>query len=451
MPQLTGRRPGRRGGIVPFLCAFSMLAFAGVGRGDDRAALVELLRAEPSAGFEEELAGLAEACTGDLFLVFVEGGIPGPWLPNGGKFARLDPGRAEQVRRALEDLSPDVLRAFLTELAEGEGRLEYRRRGLELLGGFAGVQDLRLCIRLAAPLRVDTSPSHRKTIVLPPAHRTVFRETLEAILSRDIGAFPMIVHLFPDIDASLSSAVVDALRDTRSSLGFEALAALLARPPAPDAYTLRAIRAMAAEFPGPYPPSVRSKVRALLDDPDPEVQRISMETCADLEDWEAFPSLLDGLRDERERTRTAAVSALRILTGLHFGPTPRLWESWYREELEWSREERAVRLQDIESGDAGAALAAISDFAHHRYERSSLALDLTAALDRPEPELVALACRALGELGSPVACGRLVDLLESRDGDVRTAALGALQRITGGDLPEDVRLWREWVGAGDPR
>jgi len=186
---------------------------------------------------------------------------------------------------------------------------------------------------------------------------------------------------------------------------------------------------------------VRERLFAL----DPEVVRSAMRAAGALEDYGAVSALIEELESQDERTVTTALLALQDLTRLRFEAEPALWKRWYADEEEWRRRHRQGHEYDLERGDEAAAREAIQAIAGRRIDRHELALVLQRGLDRHENALVVLTCHGLAELGSNVAVRRLLGALEHHDGEVRTAAWQALQRITGLELPQDATLWRASV------
>jgi HEAT repeat protein len=77
----------------------------------------------------------------------------------------------------------------------------------------------------------------------------------------------------------------------------------------------------------------------------------------------------------------------------------------------------------------------------------SQAVDLLAVRYRTDAELdVRLrALRCLGELGNAAAVPVLAKALEDPDPAVQYRAVGALKKVSGRDLGDDVNKWREWV------
>ena len=60
------------------------------------------------------------------------------------------------------------------------------------------------------------------------------------------------------------------------------------------------------------------------------------------------------------------------------------------------------------------------------------------------------AARILGSLKDPAAVEALIEALEDRDREVRSAAAGALREITGQDLGSDPAAWRRWQRTNSP-
>jgi HEAT repeat protein len=70
------------------------------------------------------------------------------------------------------------------------------------------------------------------------------------------------------------------------------------------------------------------------------------------------------------------------------------------------------------------------------------------ALLRGEIDVRLRALRELGELGDKEAVPVLAKALEDSDPAVQYRAVGALKKVSGRDLGDDVNKWREW--AADP-
>ena len=94
----------------------------------------------------------------------------------------------------------------------------------------------------------------------------------------------------------------------------------------------------------------------------------------------------------------------------------------------------------------------VSDQAAQALARFTQKQEVVAVMQRAEkasPQARQLLYRALGEETAISAVPALLSGLASSDEPVRTAALQALQRISGRDLPLDTEQWRKWWEAND--
>jgi HEAT repeat protein len=140
----------------------------------------------------------------------------------------------------------------------------------------------------------------------------------------------------------------------------------------------------------------RSLVDAMLTEHDARVRCRILEAAADLDEPAALAICRGGLEDPDDRVRMAACSA-------------------------WAK------------------------------RGGPEAVELLATRFQADPELdVRLrALRALGECREPAAIAVLARALEDSDPAVQYRAVGALKRVSGKNLGNDVNRWREW--AADPQ
>lgn len=139
----------------------------------------------------------------------------------------------------------------------------------------------------------------------------------------------------------------------------------------------------------------QSLVKAMLDEHDPRVRCVILETAAEFETAAATAICKGALEDPDERVRMAGCTAWRKRGGAE-------------------------------------------------------AVELLAVRYRADPEIdVRLrALRELGDLGDREAVPVLAKALEDSDPAVQYRAVGALKKVSGRDLGDDVNKWREW--AADP-
>ena len=100
-------------------------------------------------------------------------------------------------------------------------------------------------------------------------------------------------------------------------------------------------------------------------------------------------------------------------------------------------------MAELGSGAQFQVAAAIMDLSQHPLYRHEIAPEIARCLMRTEPDIVLLACAALGQLGSRTVLRDLVDQLDHGDPERVKAAQRALERITGLRLGADARAWSE--------
>jgi hypothetical protein len=108
---------------------------------------------------------------------------------------------------------------------------------------------------------------------------------------------------------------------------------------------------------------------------------------------------------------------------------------------------KAICTGALEDPDERVRMAACTAW---RKRGGSEAVEQLAARYRTDREIdVRLrALRELGELGDKEAVPVLAKALEDSDPAVQYRAVGALKKVSGRDLGDDVNKWREW--AADP-
>jgi len=135
--------------------------------------------------------------------------------------------------------------------------------------------------------------------------------------------------------------------------------------------------------------------KSMLEEHDPRVRSVILTTAADFDTPSAVAICTGALEDPDEKVRMAACSA-------------------------WAKR----------GGPEAVELLA------HRY-RSDREIDVRLR-----------ALRELGQLGDKSAIPVLAKALEDPDPAVQYRAVGALKKVSGRDLGDDVNKWREW--AADP-
>jgi hypothetical protein len=130
------------------------------------------------------------------------------------------------------------------------------------------------------------------------------------------------------------------------------------------------------------------------------------------------------------------------MSGRVFRGNARAWDAWYADETAWWRGARASLLR-IDNRDPSVALEALHDVSGHRLYRHELAQGVAVALERPERELVLIACSILKSLESRAALPALVRGLDRPERELSDAILKTLQAVAGVAYPRDDPAWRE--------
>ena len=338
---------------------------------------------------------------------------------------------------AFGHLSWTDVQGFLAEaLVEGPSRSQ-RRAAMELLGAHGRRKDLSMLLQWTAP---EGGPK-----LVPRELRSAFADALGDMLDHDpgvLGAMPDFYWVAPD---ALLPSILSALGERPSAESLWAIVSVLGRVPAADALVLAEVGHIGGLVRHPIDKQVCERVRRYLTMDERAVLIEAIVAAGRLEDGEAVPQLIELLEDADGNVRDRAHEALKLITGAHHGPNPKLWQDWHREEKNWWRTEAPDQLSDVRDGIPALASRAILELSRRRYFRHQIAVELTHGLERQGVDLVVLTCAALGSLGSSLSVPYLLDSLQHRSLEVRQAAYLALCRITGEDHGE---LSQDWAAAG---
>lgn len=160
-----------------------------------------------------------------------------------------------------------------------------------------------------------------------------------------------------------------------------------------------------------------------------------------LEDFSVLPTLIALLDDERPGVAQNAHHALRVLTLKPLMANRKLWERWYKEELQWARIEKNRVLRLLSRQQQHLVIGGLREVARRRLDRHHLAERVAECLLSPRPGIRLMAAQTLHELGSRWGGQELVQCLADSDDGVREAAHAALVKITGEDLGATISDW----------
>jgi hypothetical protein len=359
--------------------------------------------------------------------------------PPEGEPVRLDGLRSAVLLAAVGAFPrPEVL-SFLGRLADLSDDARQRAAALQLLAVLGTRGDLRLALELAT----NEDPE----APIAPELRAAFESTLAAMCERDASTARALGGFFTRAHPSLQASIVTVLAGEGSSETLAQLAGLLGQASsAADALLLLEIGDLAQRLRGADHAPALERVRGYLGHPDPALAVLSCRAIEKLGDEEAIPELITLLDHADRNVRRAAQGAVSELTGLALGGESGAWLAWLDEELAWWDERAAACRVALSSGTGLEAAAALDDLAPRRLypDRSCELYEL--ALERPELDLVQLACRALAAVRSPRAVPALVGALQHADPRVVAQAWRSLKAITGLSLPPSARVWSARLG-----
>jgi len=318
--------------------------------------------------------------------------------------------------------------------------VETRQAVLRVLGALGSADGLELVWRISASFG-DLSLSY-------PSVRNGVRGALTDILRADPRAWRLVGERRERLEPFERGLVLEALQETERAEGAALALALLGQTSQPeDMVRLVGVLARLEEL---HPTelagtTVRELAHCWLRLPASE-RRTAAACLARTADPEAVGTLLELLEENDGRARRIALAGLSELCGLRVGEDSATWRAWLERERAWWNEHAEELCLRVGEDDPAAASDALRELARHRLFRRDLAQRVAAGLT-DQPTATALqSCRLLSTLDSRAALAGLVRVLDSEPSAVVEAALRSLRELTGHDLGEDARAWRELAG-----
>jgi len=347
----------------------------------------------------------------------------------------------ETILVALEHLGrAAVMPAFEQRLTEPEDYGQ-RRAAVEVLGAVAEGRELGRLLTCT----VDPTTASYDAKLSESLEDSVCRT-----LRRDSYGFQVLERLLGDIDQQQLEAVILGVGRTRDPAGLDVLVAI---PWANERHRVQIAAQIPLLAPSNDPGLNRDMADRMLKElsaPNENLVNAAILALSHLEDFSCVPQLIELLDEESPRLRASAHHALCKLTAKSTVASIGVWRHWYRAEDQWARADGVRAVDALLSGPEKEALAALVDIGAHRLERHQLALETSVALFHDSARVRLKACETLTGLGSRWAVDGLREALRDPSDDVRTAALVALQAITGEQRGEDYAAWEDY-SAPDPR
>lgn len=327
-----------------------------------------------------------------------------------------------------------------------------RLAAIHLLGVVGRAEDLPSLARLAprravaalpVPAAAPTGDAAAAASKAPEAAeltreaRSAVRDACAGILRRDPQAWRTLAKLARSTDAPALRALLDGLGSTRDPRGLEILlrTARSQRTLAPKAVAL--VPALGRSTDPALDQEFAEWMRDELPYARTELARMLLIGIATLDDGSCAAALAGALEHDDAQVREGALRALRLVSGLGYGPDARLWRLWLDAEDAWHADEHPRLRDGLESGDASRIVLALQGYAGRRTHRAALAAEVALVLSDERPELRALACGTLRALDSAAGYRPLAACLDDEDATVADAAWQALRSISGMELTHD--------------
>lgn len=306
-------------------------------------------------------------------------------------------------------------------LLEPAARPGARRAAIRLLGSVGERTDLaRLCDALRGP-DPDSDPDSENA--------RLFRTSVASILARDEQALTEVRALFRKATPALRFHLIGALGQTGSG---EALAILVGELSARSEETgciLAECAKLAAVVALPVDESIASAFRLRLHSDDASEVRSSAECLGGIQDAESVYDLTLLLGNPQPDVTSAALDALRSITGASFRPDPERWRSALLAEAEWHAESLPRLTTTLGGTNSLDKMAAIQELAAHPQYRAETALLIERSIRGEAAALVAAACSALRQMGAATAVPFLEECAADASPEVSAEARTALEAI----------------------
>jgi hypothetical protein len=327
-------------------------------------------------------------------------------------------------------------RHFQQPSDDGSGQAPLTVAAVQVLGGFGTAQDLDRLWQLV----LEEEKVNKK--LSKPIYASLERATA-SILERDHTGFHRLEVAWSSLPKSWVDELVRAVGRTRNSLGNGIMADVLAIVPEQNRLVASQVCLLGPSNEVDVDARLSYHLLNMLDsDSKGDLQAASL-AIGSLEDQSAIPVLIQLLEDERPGVVQNAHHALQSLTNKYLTGNAKLWERWYKTEVEWTRSEKSRALALLRTQQEHLVMEGLREISIHRLNRHDLALDVAPLLLSPIESVRAMAARTIADLGSRWAARDLALSLDDSSESVRMAAHAALVSITGSDLgpmPED---WEE--------
>jgi HEAT repeat protein len=329
--------------------------------------------------------------------------------------------RTAAIQGALARLPRDEVLALLTRETRAADNEHRREAGLDLLGRLDGRGDLKLALELGSSGDLESPPG--------PALLAALERALLGMCEHDESAVRSLAGLFARVAPAAQAVIAAVVRQAGGEAAASLLAAQLGSAGVDaDGILLLELGEIGCREESGEDTLVLERVRGLLGHPDSRLRVLACMALEKLRDHEAVPDLVVLLDDDDPNLRLRAHAALRSLTRLRFPADSETWLAWLSDGLAWWDERAEPCRVALVSGTPAEAAASVQELAHQRLFVQHAASILALALQRPEPDVVKSACRALATMPERVTERALLTVVAHPDPTIAAEARAALKR-----------------------
>lgn len=268
-------------------------------------------------------------------------------------------------------------------------------------------------------------------------------QACERLLRRDPSGHELLRSAYFSAPPELRLALILGVGATRDARASALLADILDRDPEHAPAALAQAQLIPRSFDPAHHAALCNELREQLSASSVNIRTGALRSLGAQRDWRSIESMLELLDAEEPALQASARWALEHATGLTWR-SPSAWRTWYLGEARWRDQRLDAVLDRLRSTSIPQLLAALEEGGRHPlYAEQTLPWTLDA-LNSASERVRLVASETLGRLDSPAAIPALLEALGDESPPVAAAALAALRRLTGLDLPADadVGAWR---------
>lgn len=341
------------------------------------------------------------------------------------------------LREALRTLPSNEVLEALGNYAEPSTPLDVRLVLARLAGSTPSEDALRALLGIAGEI-----PSEHLS---RPYVSGQIEDALGGCIEHAPGAAEVLTSERERIEPALWPIVARAAAQSRSPRMPSLLVALLGRDAELDRTVLESLARFAERGAALFVEDELVELRRAQEYGEPPIQRAAALVLGRLRDRSSALTWIGLLTHEDALLADTARSALQELAGTVVGEEPEAWDAWIAQEDAWWDSAWERLDEQLFSGDAGRAFAAVKEYLEHpAFSREAGAALADAVLDE-NPAIASAVVEALPRLGAAHAVPGLVRALERDDAIVDTAAR-SLATLTALDVPPEAQAWRDALG-----